>query len=103
VGWHGVAMAELGLELVASMAASMRCRGKGRREGGGGGWRGRAAAPPHRQHGAGHGRKVGMHGSNGGGTAGAWRTRRHFIEHVACGETSKVGCRLGLDLGRFSE
>jgi hypothetical protein len=96
-------MAELGLELVASMAASMRCRGKGRREGGGGGWRGRAAAPPHRQHGAGHGRKVGMHGSNGGGTAGAWRTRRHFIEHVACGETSKVGCRLGLDLGRFSE
>jgi hypothetical protein len=30
-------------------------------------------------------------GSNGGGAAGAWRTRRHSIEHVACGETSKVG------------
>jgi hypothetical protein len=37
------------------------------------------------------GRGSATRGSNGGGAAGAWRTRRHSIEHVACGETSKVG------------
>ena len=42
--------------------------------------------------------------SNGGGAQLAWRTRRHFVEHVACSGVAGVGCVLGhsraeLDLG----
>ena len=29
--------------------------------------------------------------SNGGARSGAWRTRRHFVEHVAGSEVGKVG------------
>jgi hypothetical protein len=38
---------------------------------------------------------AGTRGNNGGGAPSAWRTRRHFIEHVAGSERGKVGVNLG--------
>jgi hypothetical protein len=41
---------------------------------------------------------AGTRGNNGGGAVGAWRMRRHFIEHVA-GSESEGGRQFGPDLG----
>jgi len=39
--------------------------------------------------------------SNGGARSGAWRPRRHFIEHVARIGVGKVGGDFGLVPGRI--
>ena len=39
--------------------------------------------------------------SNGGARSGAWRPRRHFIEHVARVGVGKVGGDFGLVPGRI--
>jgi hypothetical protein len=38
---------------------------------------------------------VGTHNNNGRGTASAWRTRGHILEHVAGSKWGKVGVNLG--------
>jgi hypothetical protein len=53
------------------------------------------------KRGAATSRGCGTHGNNGGSAAGAWRTRRHSIEHVSCSDMGKVGRQFGLALGRI--
>ena len=41
--------------------------------------------------------------NNGGAHSRAWRTRGHFIEHVAVDGVGAVGADFGPDRGRFGE